>query len=354
MKKIYLILLFAAGSAISVFSQTALNEFVVTKDENPPRVFYKSEGCTPSDGVLVFYTTIPNLKFDMPDTPGRLKNVSAFDPENNQYVLCVQPTDKTIGGITKYNLSITANNFKPMPAYTVININAAEPQYFRIDPKGKIDVDNNGNGNNNNRTTVVTGGLAAYYTFNDETAVDVTGNGYDGALINSPGFVGETPTGSGKAVFLRKVNNQKITMENPINNTGIFTICLWLKDVGSGNIFYGANSNLKLNITNGVFNLHNDSKCRYDGANILQDGKWHHVVIMGRYNGGFFDSWTVNLYVDGVLYGSHNNACVVGTLTSNSSSIYIGGENTLKIDNIRFYDRELSRNEIKEIYNTRQ
>lgn len=214
----------------------------------------------------------------------------------------------------------------------------------------KVGSDNN-SGNGNGGGTVVAGGLAAYYTFNDETAVDVTGNGYDGALINSPEFIDDTPNGAGKAVFLRKVNNQKITIESPIKNTDIHTICLWLKDVGTGDIFYGANSNLKLNISNGVFNLHNE--CRYDGANILQDGKWHHVAVTGKYRGAFWDSWIIKLYVDGVLYGSDDNA-VVRTLTYNSSSIYIGGENTFKTDDIRFYDRELSTSEVKQIYNAKQ
>ena len=117
-----------------VFSQGALREFVIDKDDNP-QVIQKEKCNTPDVGVLVFYTTIPNLKFSMPDTPSRLKNVSDFDKENNCYVLCVQPNDTRIGGILQYSISITANDFKPMPAYMVSGVNAGIVQYFNIIPK---------------------------------------------------------------------------------------------------------------------------------------------------------------------------------------------------------------------------
>jgi len=83
----------------------------------------------------VFYTTIPNLKITIPDNPSRLKSVPTFDRENNCYVLCVQPTDKTVGGIAKYNISISGDQFKPMPAFPISNINAGVTQYFKINPK---------------------------------------------------------------------------------------------------------------------------------------------------------------------------------------------------------------------------
>ena len=131
MKHCIIILFFEVCSIALMFSQGALREFVIEKDDNP-QVFYRGKGCTPDDGVIVFYTTIPDLKFSMPDTPSRLKNVSAFDKENNCYVLCVSPTDTRIGGIMQYSISITANDFKPMPAFMVSGVNAGIAQYFNI------------------------------------------------------------------------------------------------------------------------------------------------------------------------------------------------------------------------------
>jgi len=121
-------------STICAFSQDILREFVVLEDDNP-QVFFKGKGCTPDDGVIVFYTTIPDLKFSMPDTPSRLKTVSPYDNENNCYVLCVQPTDTKIGGIMRYSIAITANGYKPMPAFMVTGIMPGVAQYFMIKPK---------------------------------------------------------------------------------------------------------------------------------------------------------------------------------------------------------------------------
>jgi len=134
MKNCLIILLFELCSTVWVFAQGTLREFVVEKDDNP-QVFYRGQGCTPSDGVLVFYTTVPDLKFSMPDTPGRLKRVSPFDRENNCYVLCVQPADTGIGGISQYSIAITGNAYKPMPAFMVSGIQARTVQYFNIKMK---------------------------------------------------------------------------------------------------------------------------------------------------------------------------------------------------------------------------
>ena len=131
MKKHSIILILNLFTTVLGFSQNTLFEFTVEKDDNP-QVFYKGKGCTPDDGVIVFYTTIPDLKFTMPDTPNRLKKVSDFDTVNNCYVLCVQPTDSKIGGIIRYSISITANGFKPMPAFMVSGINPGIAQYYSI------------------------------------------------------------------------------------------------------------------------------------------------------------------------------------------------------------------------------
>ncbi|MDR0231198.1 MAG: tetratricopeptide repeat protein [Dysgonamonadaceae bacterium] len=127
---LFLLLLKLCGTAL-VFSQVTLQEFIIEKDDNP-QVFYKGKGCTPDVGVIVFYTTISDLKFSMPDTPSRLKNTPTFDKANNCYVLCVQPTDTKIGGIMQYSVAITGTGYKPMPAYMVSDINAGRAQHFKI------------------------------------------------------------------------------------------------------------------------------------------------------------------------------------------------------------------------------
>ena len=131
MKHCLILLLFELCNMVCIFSQGTLQEFVIEGDDNSQGlIIWKDKGCTPDVGVIVFYTTISNLKFSMPDTPNRLKNVSVFD--GNCYVLCVQPTDTKIGGIAQYSIAITAIGYKPMLAFMVSNVNAGVAQYFKI------------------------------------------------------------------------------------------------------------------------------------------------------------------------------------------------------------------------------
>ncbi len=131
MKHCLILLLLELLCTACLFSQDTLLEFIIEKDDSP-QVFYKNKGCTPDVGAIVFYTTIPDLQFNMPDTKSRLKNASIFDNEKNCYVLCVQPTDTKIGGITQYSIEITGTKYKPMPAYMVKGIMPGVAQYFKI------------------------------------------------------------------------------------------------------------------------------------------------------------------------------------------------------------------------------
>jgi hypothetical protein len=117
---------------------SSIKEFVVKKADNAQR-FYRDEGCTNTDGVLVFYSTIPTLKIAIPNSPGRLNNEPVFDEENNCYILCVKPTEDIRGSLySKYSIKITAPGYKTEEAFKVSEVQAGKAQYFTINPK-KID-----------------------------------------------------------------------------------------------------------------------------------------------------------------------------------------------------------------------
>jgi len=130
MKQYLILMLFMLLAIAKSFSQGVLQEFVINKDDSP-QAFYKSIGCTPDDGVIVFNTVIRNLRFSMPDTPNRLKNVPYFNENDNFYVLCVQPTDGVIGGINKYSIDITATGYKKI-TIDVTEVIATKIQAFEI------------------------------------------------------------------------------------------------------------------------------------------------------------------------------------------------------------------------------
>jgi hypothetical protein len=135
MKKIYILLLVLSSTA-SVFSQTqTLQEFVVEPTENN-RILYTD--CRSDHGVLVFYSTIKNLKFEIPNTPTRLIKVSDYDTKNYRYVLCVLPTDES--QYKNYFVKITAPGYKPEDALRVSSVypGFGNAQHFKIAPKSNI------------------------------------------------------------------------------------------------------------------------------------------------------------------------------------------------------------------------
>jgi hypothetical protein len=117
----------------TAFSQT-VQELVIKPDSDCSQEFFKSKGCTSNDGVIVITSLIPNLKFQIPDAPKRLRHISGFDREYNRYVLCLQPTDTKIGGQTQYTIDVTADGYKK-GEIVVSRVLAGVVQCFFIDPK---------------------------------------------------------------------------------------------------------------------------------------------------------------------------------------------------------------------------
>lgn len=77
-------------------------------------------------GVLVFSSGISGLQFSL-SLPDNL-NQQVYNPERNEYVLCVVPTDR------RYVVTITCSDCEPVN-YTVEDIKANDPQFFRISRK---------------------------------------------------------------------------------------------------------------------------------------------------------------------------------------------------------------------------
>lgn len=214
-------------------------------------------------------------------------------------------------------------------------------------------------GGGSNESVVVPQGLMSYYTFDNEDASDLTENELDGTLIENPSFVTLTPDGTGKALALNGVKNQYVTIPyNVLKARSKYTVSLWMKDFSQGIVFAaeGGSSLPYLYVTDTQkFMLYNDYYSytslsyytfAYDCTSIMSS-EWHHVTVSS--NDG-----AMVLYVDGVKVDSIK----ANYDTSDSSRITIGGFDrttssymTMKVDNVRFYQRVLSDSEVKEIYN---
>jgi beta-galactosidase len=88
---------------------------------------------------------------------------------------------------------------------------------------------------------------------------------------------------------------------------------------------------------------------RLDGRKVINDNKWHHIAEV-------YDGKSIKLYIDGALDAQAESA---GKLPVNNESLWIGarpGNVAAKgiIDEVRFYDRALSEQQINALFEGRR
>ena len=214
---------------------------------------------------------------------------------------------------------------------------------------------------------VVPQGLMSYYTFDKGDGSDATENELDAILVNDPSFVSETVDGTGKALMLNGAKGQFMNIPyNVFKNLKKITVSFWIKDFSIGAIFSTisadyprsdhprliADTDSKFRFYTGYDNYDTTPSFSYPYTSI-QSGKWHHVVVS-------MDGDTRYLYVDGARTDS-NTAPSWPSEQATGTKVYIGGNKdgeykmdciTMKIDNIRFYQRCISDKEVKSIYDS--
>ena len=120
-KQIFLVLTVFFTSIYYLGAQT-IREFSI--ERLPDEVAVYNVSCaSPSQGVLVFRSTIPNLRITM-WPPSALFNIN-HNAQRNEYVLCVQPTDR------RYRVSINHPEFGGID-YMVDSIGANQAKIFRL------------------------------------------------------------------------------------------------------------------------------------------------------------------------------------------------------------------------------
>lgn len=216
---------------------------------------------------------------------------------------------------------------------------------------------------------VVPGGLVAYYLFDNADVSDCTDNELHGNMLGEPEFTTQTPSGTGKAIFLNFNKNQYINIPyNPFKGIAQYSVCFWIKDFSTGMIFTASEKGASLPRndfprlicgSDGRFTFYTE----YDNYNTtpsfdyntssIQGNGWHHIALTTTVSG---NNLTRKLYVDGKLKGS--NATSYGSSSNSAQSVSFGGTDggkyqvatSMKLDNIRFYTRSLTQEEISSIY----
>ncbi len=203
--------------------------------------------------------------------------------------------------------------------------------------------------------------LGAHLPFDQSsgtTANDVTGNGWNGTLVNGAGW-GAGRNG-GNAVSLNGTNQYVALPSGVVSNNNAMTITAWVNlnstsnwmrifDFGSGTNTYmfltpqnAANGNIRFLMKVGGFER------VIDGTAPLPTGVWHHVAVT-------LNGLTGTLYVDGQQVGSNPTMfrpSDLGITTQNwigrsqfSADPYLSG----LVDDFRIYNGALTASEVNEV-----
>ena len=188
------------------------------------------------------------------------------------------------------------------------------------------------------------------------TAVDATGNGWNGTLMNSPTWVaGE----SGNAVSLNGVNQYVSLPTGVVRSLNDFTIAAWVKlnaissgahlfDLGTGTGCYmylspeATAGGLRFAIT--TAGSRNEQSINY--TNNLSLGVWHHVAVA-------FAAGIGTIYVDGLPVTTNSDINLTPSLLGNTTQNWIGHSQYSSdpylngdVDDFRIYNGALSAKEI--------
>lgn len=216
-------------------------------------------------------------------------------------------------------------------------------------------------------------GLVGWWKFDDGSgtnAADSSGQSNDGTLVNSPswvtGYSGGALEFNGTTQYVDSVGST--SDYSFIQNTGIFTISVWIKldDVTSDDADVILGSSLTSNEKGFFFGVENRSVVsannqlrffisRGDGSPIITsysdvdaitDTNWHHVAVTG-------DGTNITFYIDGVAdtgtgtmgtKSTGNSERVLNIGRGNYSSTIIPFDG--KIDSPQIFNRKLSAAEI--------
>ena len=235
------------------------------------------------------------------------------------------------------------------------------------------EINNNGGGGETNGI-VVSGGLIFYYTFDDDDCTDMSGNDNDGIPVNNPSYLTDTPTGSGKSLSLNGQNKQYVNIiGNPFDGLTSYSVSFWIKDFSEGAVICGVSAgyfdsdhkpkicilsdgDISFDSYGSYYDTHRSSGApmhtacfSYDYSPIQSNG-WHHIVVS-------YSNEKASLYVDGsikdVLEKEYRNL-------SEIIKVNIGGDGngtfpvcaSMKLDNFRLYGKGLTKDEVKQIYNS--
>lgn len=331
-----------------------------------------------STRMLDFGTDYNDLTFDIRNT-GTSGSIDWYISNITENWLSVSPSEGSTEMGKSSSIKVMVDRAQiSVGETTTFNVNAAGGSVSII-----VSVEpGNGSGNPNNppASEDITSGLYVHYMFEDNFN-DASGNNVNGFGSNNPEFVEGVRPGT-KAARFQRTQNSFMTVPYPVIDSRNMTVSFWTGGLDDGNIFYMTSSNndepmFSLSMNGGSlkfivkrYNLY----YRYDDMKEfshigLNDGGWHHVVLVSDFNQTTYAKATTVLYIDGQKmdiavedvnpfdedggflssYGTGIKFFLGGEVQISSSKVLNGANMT--IDNFRVYDTRLFNDaEVKVLY----
>jgi hypothetical protein len=186
------------------------------------------------------------------------------------------------------------------------------------------------------------------YPGSGTTWTDLSGNGNNGTLLNSPVF-------STQGFFSFDGSSKRATLTSPFGKSGFTTLSIWYNrdETVSSTTWRTLISTSSTNIHHLVSQQSSRNLGIWDGGfrdftyNPLSDGKFHNYTVI------YQSSVNASLYVDGNFVSTINTSLnleisPIGSIGNWSSGNYWSG----KISNIYIYNKNLNLPEIQQNFNS--
>lgn len=327
----------------------------------------------PGNGVLFIQN--PNAQFGLSSTSQSvlLRNTGTDRIDwtvdyNCNWIVAVTPASGSIDANGSATLTIRIDRSRipdNSELSTIVMVNSTGGN-------APIYVSANGSMNTGDASGVVPNGLYAYYTFEDNSRSVVGG---PNASIVNPLYMAGAADGT-KSVVL---NSQSIlNIPEGVIDKSEFAVSFWIKGMKNGHLFHvqtnasnssGKNNSFTLTVNNSG-NLHfivqnynywypSYNKIPAFNHNYLNATEWHHITLSSEFGKTQYARCNTKLYINGEYadmvseevnpydkkdYGAGIKFTMGGDLYDLEA---ISGMN---VDNLRFYQRQLTDDEVAQIY----
>ena len=214
------------------------------------------------------------------------------------------------------------------------------------------------------QTQAQTSGLVGHWTFNEgsgTTANDSSGNNNTGTLVNGPiwttGKIGQALNFDGVNDYV-EVRDAGVSIPSLAFGTGPFSVSFWIKVTSPEDfdILIGARRNYGWQLQDRATFLRffiNDSvgSDTIDSTINPFDNAWHHIV-------GLRDGTNLRLYIDSIAQTpvadtlrNTDEAPLPGLRFGAGGAVFADSFHGGLIDEVRIYNRALTTDEIKRLYN---